>query len=55
MEEAAGKGRMRKFSLCEIAKEVEEAMMENAGAREVKPLRECSRGVLVKIYFNIYV
>merc|ERR1712037_861659 len=46
MEEAAGKGGMRKFSLSDMERQLEEAMRENAGAREVKPLRECSRGVL---------
>merc|ERR1712037_364172 len=48
MEEAAGKGGMRKFSLSDMERQLEEAMRENAGAREVKPLRECSRGVLVE-------
>ena len=51
MEEAAGKGGMRKFSLSDMERQLEEAMRENAGAREVKPLRECSRGVLVEQIF----
>ena len=51
MEEAAGKGGMRKFSLSDMERQLEEAMRENAGAREVKPLRECCRGVLVRILF----
>ena len=56
MEEAAGKGGMRKFSLSDMERQLEEAMRENAGAREVKPLRECSRGVLVEqIFFLLSV
>ena len=51
MEEAAGKGGMRKFSLSDMERQLEEVMRENAGAREVTPLRECSRGVLVRILF----
>ena len=48
MEEAAGKNVMTKFSISDMEKELQEAMRQNAGSREVKPLRECSRGVVVE-------
>ena len=48
MEEAAGKSVMTKFSISDMEKELQEAMRQNAGSREVKPLRECSRGVVVE-------
>ena len=48
MEEAAGKSVMTKFSISDMESELQEAMRQNAGAREVKPLRECSRGVVVE-------
>ena len=54
MEEAAGKGGLRKFSFSDMERQLEEVMRENAGAREVKPLRECSRGVLVGQIFNFF-
>merc|ERR1712192_316656 len=48
MEEAAGKSAMTKFSISAMESKLQEAMRQNAGAREVKPLRECSRGVVVE-------
>ena len=48
MEEAAGKCGLAKFSLSDMERQLQEAMRQNAGAREVKPLRECPRGVLVE-------
>jgi len=48
MEEAAGKSAMTKFSISDMESELQLAMRQNAGAREVKPLRECCRGVVVE-------
>ena len=43
MEEALEKGNSSKLSLSEMKNQLQKAMGQNAGAREVKPLRECPR------------
>ena len=43
MEEALEKGDSSKLSLSEMKNQLQKAMGQNAGAREVKPLRECPR------------
>ena len=43
MEEALEKGDSSKLSLSEMKKQLQKAMGQNAGSREVKPLRECPR------------
>ena len=43
MEEALEMGDSSKLSLSEMKKQLQKAMGQNAGAREVKPLRECPR------------
>ena len=46
MEEAVGKRMPIQFS--DMLEKLDQAMRQNAGAREVRPLRECPRGVLVE-------
>ena len=43
MEDALEKGDSSKLSISEMKNQLQKAMGQNAGAREVKPLRECPR------------